>query len=336
MTYALALLPLCFLGHLASTTRATRNDGQSSAIYTFLHGEVSVSIISDGALFPGTPYAAPAIAVNRSYEFEGRSISPLVFGQNVVLLDMDVAGHRHRVLVDTGTGPSALLDNDSGSGALKENLQKACIDLNSVTDVIVTHGHVDHVGGLVDERKERVFRNAMVHVPRVEDEFWRKSPKEIGSGLVFIDEQFGGVLGEFYVNTLEPYVSAGKVTLTEPGEQPLPGVELVATPGHSPGHVSVKVTSEGKVLFVTGDVFAQGPGNIQNPDWVIVAASSVEESVSSRYRTLDMLADEKVLTVTYHEDFPGLGHVVRTGPAFDWMPLKGLGVGSNRIEQCSA
>lgn len=63
------------------------------------------------------------------------------------------------------------------------------------------------------------------------------------------------------------------------------------------------------------------PGNIRHPEWPLATESNVTQAVETRFKTMDLLAQRKYLTVVYHETYPGVGYIVQDGGAFDWVPL---------------
>lgn len=156
-----------------------------------------------------------------------------------------------------------------------------------------------------------------------------------------------------YNYSVYPYLDT--LRLVNDKQSPIPGVQFFLTPGHSPGHMSIEISSEGETLRVTGDTWISRVSNhltvyierlwskpgrdsfehtdiafipssfqqadqLQNPEWGFLVESSRETAFNSRVDLLDSLAKNRALTLAYHEQFPGLGYVSTWGPFYDWMP----------------
>lgn len=139
----------------------------------FTFGNLSALATSDGPITPPFAglFAVPDIALESAYERLFRPIDPIIWSQNNIVIDLPTG----RILIDTGSAnfPAPPFAN---AGFLKQNLRAAGVPLSSIDNVLITHGHADHVAGLVTDDGKRAFPNAKVIVSRMEHMFWTAEP----------------------------------------------------------------------------------------------------------------------------------------------------------------
>jgi glyoxylase-like metal-dependent hydrolase (beta-lactamase superfamily II) len=216
------------------------------------------------------------------------------------------------ILIDAGLGSDPDLHLPR-AGQLIKRLQAAGIDLTSVTDVVLTHMHMDHVGGLlVDGVKDKLRPDLQIHVAAAELKFWESPdfsrtamPPGFPDALRAAAKQFTKV----YHNHLRQFDEAHEVA---------PGVIVRRTGGHTPGHSVVRLTSGGEALTFAGDaVFAVG---FEQPDWYNGFEHDPEEAARVRVRLLRELAETGEMLVATHLPFPSIGRVAVDGEVFRWVP----------------
>jgi glyoxylase-like metal-dependent hydrolase (beta-lactamase superfamily II) len=217
------------------------------------------------------------------------------------------------ILIDAGLG----LDPDlhlPRAGQLIRRLEAAGIDLASVTDVVITHLHMDHIGGLlVDGVKERLRPDLQIHVAGAEVKFWEAPdfshtamPPGFPDALRATAKRFVKEHGS-YLRTFEDE------------HEVAPGVVVRRTGGHTPGHSVVRLASGGEGLTFAGDaVFAVG---FDQPGWHNGFEHDPEEAARVRIRLLRELAETGEMLVATHLPFPSVGHVAVDGAAFRWVPV---------------
>jgi len=221
----------------------------------------------------------------------------------VICLVADTGGHR--ILLDTGSGASA----DPEPGRLLQGLRAEGIDPNSIDWVLLSHGHWDHTGGNIDEDGSPAFPKAY-YVMWKQEWDWLASESELGRA----DEaEAARIRHEFLA--LED-----RILLVERDAEVLPGVEAIAAPGHSPGHMAVVLSSEGRRLLCIGDAAAH-PIHLEHPDWYMAFDAAPEEALRTRHRLLSRAAAEDALIFEPHFPFPGLGHVTDRGGYWQWQPM---------------
>jgi glyoxylase-like metal-dependent hydrolase (beta-lactamase superfamily II) len=280
--------------------------------YAVRIGEIDVLVVSDGVLpLPTVMLGHNADPAARAAWLGDMFLPPDAFdwALNVVV----VRSGEQIILIDAGLG----LDPDLNlprAGQLMKRLAAAGIDLASVTDVVLTHMHMDHVGGLlVDGVKEQLNPNLRIHVAAAEVKFW-ESPD---FSHVSMPAGFPDALRAAAKRFSKDYQS--QLRLFEDEHEVAPGVVVSRTGGHTPGHSVVRVASGNDRLMFAGDaVFAVG---FDHPDWHNGFEHDPEEAARVRVRLLRELAATGELLVATHMPFPSVGHVAVDGDAFRWVPV---------------
>lgn len=155
---------------------------QNSGVYHFSFGDVNGTVLSDGpVIFSQNPFRVSDEELQRSYSASFRDSSPLVLPQNIVVLDTPEG----RLIVDPGSRGVQAVSLFAEAGQLFKNLRAAGITPNSIDYVLLTHGHSDHVEGLVKSDGTRAFRRATVYVGRREHDFWTTEPLPIQGNPFF-------------------------------------------------------------------------------------------------------------------------------------------------------
>lgn len=283
------------------------------AVYRFKLGGFEVATILDGKsmrdkLYPNFGGNAPAeevLALARANHidtnrFEHPYIPTLVnTGKELVLFDTgngtlarDYEGMRGRL------PPGTLLQRLAELGHRPEDI-----------DVIVsTHGHPDHIGGLIDGGKP-VFPNARYVFGAAEFDFWKKG-ENVREARKFNRELF--------VKLCVPL--ADRSTFIKPGDEVVPGITALDAAGHSPGLMAFHIESGGTRFMVTADTCTQYVMAVQRPEWYFDMDDDKDRAVASRKRILDMLATDRIFFVSFHFPFPGLGWVDRSQGGYRWVP----------------
>lgn len=153
-----------------SFAKGCRNKAGS---YNFNIGAIRGRIVSNGpTVTPIQLFSPPDKVVFREYKKCSRSSDPFFFGQNVVILDMPSG---KRVMVDTGAKPNPLFPAFARTGKLLQNLRAAGVRAKTIDAVVLTHGHVDHVNGLLRDDGRAAFPKADVYIGQAEHMFWTAS-----------------------------------------------------------------------------------------------------------------------------------------------------------------
>ena len=279
--------------------------------YVHRVGEIDVLVVSDGVL----PIPAPTLAHNvepavRDAWLENmfQPTDMLEWPLNVVVVR---SGDR-TILIDAGLGADPDL-NLPRAGRLVQRLEAAGIDLASVTDVVLTHMHMDHIGGLLaDGVKNRLRPDLRVHLAAAEAEFWEKPD----FSRVSMPPGFPDALRRASMRFLNDYGSQLRPFETE--YEVAPGVVVRRTGGHTPGHSVVRLASGSDRLTFAGDaVFQVG---FDHPDWYNGFEHDPAEAARVRVGLLRELASTGEALVATHLSFPSVCHVAADGDVFRWVP----------------
>jgi len=222
---------------------------------------------------------------------------PYQFSYNVLYFES--AGEH--ILIDTGNGTAA----KPQSGNMPDLLQQAGIVADQIDKVIVSHLHMDHVGGLTVE-EAAVFPKAEIIMPKLEWDYCMESGQVDAERV----ETLRGVF--------QPY--AGRIHYVVDGDTAAEGVTVIRLPGHTPGHCGFIIESEGEWFLHMVDALHLQM-QIAFPDVSPVYDLQPDVSAKSRRMVLERIADEGMSALTYHLPFPSLGHVERDGAGFAWKPI---------------
>ena len=278
--------------------------------YALRVGEIDVLVISDGVLpLPAATLATNADPADLAAWLDDRLLPPDVFKWplNVVV----VRSGGRTVLIDAGIGEE--YPDFPRAGQLALRLDAAGIDPASVTDVVLTHMHMDHVGGLLaDGLKGRLRPDVPIHLAAAEAEFWASPDFSRTSMPPPVPAAIRSVAGRF----MDEYRS--QLRLFETEYEVAPGVVVRRTGGHTPGHSVVRLASGGDRLTFLGD--AVFPDHFDRPDWYNAFDHDPEEAVRVRVRLLRELAATGEPLVAAHLSFPSVGRVAVAGDVFRWVP----------------
>jgi glyoxylase-like metal-dependent hydrolase (beta-lactamase superfamily II) len=218
---------------------------------------------------------------------------------------------KHRIVVDTGLGNHkqgrGVPTWNDRDGPFLQVLTAAGFPPESIDTVLCTHLHVDHVGWntrLVNGNWVPTFPNARYLFGKSEYEHWRDHSDEPSQAAVFND-------------SVKPIMDAGKAELIASDARLTDEIRMIPTAGHSPGHMSVHITSDGAEGVLTGDV-AHHPCQMAHLDWSSTADSDSKQSAETRRELFARLADRPVLVIGGHFD---AGHIRRDGEAFKYVAL---------------
>ena len=277
------------------------------AHFSFTLGEARLTVVSDGYFsLPGSGLAVNAPEDERLAFLKDHYLDPERGYSHTNHLYIEIG--EARVLVDVGSG-TRWFDT---TGRLMGNLEAAGIDPMGITHVVITHAHPDHIWGIRDDFDEPIFPDAEYIIGEAERAYW------LQDGLV---DQVTPERQQFVVGAVNAINADGVEWTLAGGEtEVVPGVRLLDSPGHTPGHMSVMIDSGGQQLIATGDALTHAYTNFAHPEWYNETDDDGDLTVTSRRKILDMAASDRIAVLGYHFPFPGVGHVRRDGDAFQFVP----------------
>lgn len=217
------------------------------------------------------------------------------------------------ILFDTGNGSLSRdypqLRNRLSEGGLVGGLAQAGYKPSDVDIVVITHGHPDHIGGLM-EGGQPVFPKARYIFGAAEFEFWRRGDN------VRDARKFNLQLFQKLALPLED-----RARFIKPGDEVASGIRAVDAAGHSPGMLAYHVESAGKRFLIWADSCVHYVLAIQRPQWHLDVDDDKDKAVATRQRMLAMAADDRLFVTGYHMPFPGIGMIDKTTDGYRWVPV---------------
>ena len=285
-----------------------------NGFYRFKIGDFRATVISDGQ---GPIPVSPIFVMNAS-EAELAAVLSANFMQPVIQATNNplvVDTGRERILVDTGFGEKLGPSFGSFPG-LEANLRRAGITPESIDLVVMSHGHLDHIGGLVTKSGALAFPKAQFVFVDMEWNYWTGSRYESEVYSSPMPDPFKkGTIGAARENL--PLV-ADRSRFVKQGGEITTGVHYVAAPGHSPSHASILFTSGKEQFMYMGDIAHNPVTSLQHPDWTPVFDYEPAQAIKSRKSILDRVATDRLMVMSFHFPFPAIGHVVRRDTAYHW------------------
>jgi glyoxylase-like metal-dependent hydrolase (beta-lactamase superfamily II) len=282
-------------------------------IYRFKLGEFEIATVLDAkavreGLHPH--YGANASAEEVQALARANNIDPQRFEHpNIPTL---VNTGRQLVLFDTGNGvlprEYEQLSKRLPPGQTADRLAAAGYKPQDIDVVVITHGHPDHIGGLVEGGKP-VFPNARYVFGTAEFDFWKRG-ENVREARKFNRELF--------VKICVPL--ADRSTFVRPGDEVVSGITAIDAAGHSPGLLAFHIESDGKRFMITADTFTQYVMAVQRPEWHFEMDDDKENAVATRRRFLDMLASDRLFVASFHMPFPGIGYFEKGQGGYRWAP----------------
>jgi glyoxylase-like metal-dependent hydrolase (beta-lactamase superfamily II) len=278
--------------------------------YALRLGDIDVMVISDGVLpLPTQTMSTNADPADRAAWFKDMYLGPDAFDWALNVLV--VRSGAQIILVDAGLGGQ--FPGFPRAGQFPKRLAAAGVDLADITDIVITHMHMDHIGGLlVESVKSRLRDDVRIHVTAAEVNFWTTPDFTYTDMPAPVPDVLRSTANAF-INHYE-----SKLQIFEDECQVAPGVVARLTGGHTPGHCVVYVNSGGERLTFAGD--ALFPVAFDHPDWHNGFEHDPAKSVDVRVRLLKEAAASGELFVATHLAFPSVGRVAVNGDAFRWIP----------------
>jgi glyoxylase-like metal-dependent hydrolase (beta-lactamase superfamily II) len=262
-----------------------------AAATSFRIGAIAVTSLSD------TEYVLPndgkIFGVGVGPEAVAQVLSAGNAPPGVISLPVDallVRDGQRTILIDSGLGPKL-------GGALMASLALIGVKPTDVTDVLITHPHPDHIGGLMTAEGHPAFPGARIRLSAPD---WKQLSAQADQASL--------------VTAIKAQVES-----FEPGASITPSVTSVPLPGHTPGHVGYRISSGGDSILDVGDVAHSSIISLAQPDWGMGFDQDGTLAKSTRRHALADLAKSRQLIFAPHFPDPGIGTVEASGDGFRWI-----------------
>src|SRR6195256_3245979 len=269
-------------------------------------GTIEITVVSDGTL----AFPAETLWGDRAEDARGlltstfQPSSPVGLQINTILVN---TGDK-LVLIDAGCGVDKF---QKTAGGVVGNPPAAGYAPGGIDKILFTPCHFDHLWGISDGKNASLlFPSAEFVASETEVAFWsapdlpgKVSPKQ-----------------QPLVTQANLKLASPRLRLIKAGAEVAPGVTTLDTPGHTPGHMSVHISSGREEMLLTGDVVVNSAVSFLHSEWPFEFDLDVPQATKTRMAFLDRAAADKTLVGSYHLPFPGFGHVVREGSGYRWLP----------------
>lgn len=286
---------------------------QAPQFYRFTVGDARITAFSDGSL----PISVAAALRGGDPAVTERSLASAFLADevetsiNVYLIEVD----GHRILVDTGAGE--LMRGDGIGGALQKSMAAAGVTPESITDILVTHMHHDHAGGLTIGG-QRVFPKATVHAGKPDAEFFLDP--EVARTSTYRSPGLPRPFEEA-VQVVRPYSQSGQLKPFDGTMEILPGLTGTVRPGHTPGSAFYTLTRQGQTIVFIGDTVHVAAVQLRQPAVTIAFDVDQPQAAKNRAAALSDLAKTRALVAGPHLAYPGVGHIATAGAGYRWVPV---------------
>jgi glyoxylase-like metal-dependent hydrolase (beta-lactamase superfamily II) len=285
-----------------------------SGYIKFKLGNLEMLVVTDGHIFvhPAQPIFAPGIdslkvkeALADNYMLGGAVDAAI----NILVIKKE----QRIIIIDTGSG-SAIGDQ---AGRFLKNLNAAGIQAEEVTDVFITHLHIDHIGGISDADGKLTFKNASYYLSQMEHNFWMSQNPDFSQSKNKNSNEGSILLARNTISTIKD-----KLKLYTFGETLFDCITAKQAEGHTPGHPVLKIFSETESLTHIVDT-VHTTLLLSHPEWGTEWDIDFDKGVATRIKILKEQLLSKGLTMSCHLPWPGLGYVTRKGDGYGWtsMPI---------------
>jgi glyoxylase-like metal-dependent hydrolase (beta-lactamase superfamily II) len=275
--------------------------------YRFNVGDAEVTVVSDGGLDLGNPKGT---FTGVSDEEMSKMLTDNFLNPADILLEQNspiVNTGDKLVLFDTGMGTSKMFGTTTGRQ--QKSMKEAGIKAEDIDAVVFSHGHIDHIGGVVGEDGKVLFPNAQFYIAESDFNYWTDYDKAGPKLKDFVDHA---------KKNLMPV--RDRLVFYKDDQEFLPGVHALAAPGHTVGHTIFVVSSGGKSFCYTADLTHHPVLLMEKPRMEFSYDTDPKQAANSRVKMLDMLATNKIPILAYHYAWPGVGHIAKTGEGFHYIP----------------
>lgn len=308
----LGMLTTCRFLSLPELMSFKSDDAQEENFFALklLIGELETYILSDGIVSLKTlqPVFAPEIEeilLKRELNKLHSAFKKAEAGINVML----IRKKDKLILLDTGSGHHF----GENGGKLIPSLKAMGLKPEYVTDIIITHAHIDHIGGILDAENKFAFPNAKYHIASKEYNFWMSENPD------FSNSKGDKSIAEFNISFAKSIFAKIKnnLRLFDYGQELFSCLISELAEGHTPGHTIFTIHSGEKLLKHIADTF-HIPLLVSQPDWGTQWDTDFDKAVKTRKKIMKEGSENGTLFMSCHLPWPGLGYIDKIGDNFYW------------------
>lgn len=272
-------------------------------------GDVTVTALYDGIW--KKPHD-PAFIKNASIEETKEALAKAGLTTDFMPIPLTVVvltiGDRN-IMVDSGSGAQW----QPTAGHLAANMAAAGIDRTQIHTILLSHFHPDHIFGLMEKGTDRpIYPDAELIVSGPEYRWWTEPGRveKLPEGRKALGARIAKV-----------FPTWSNFTLVEDEKEVAPGIHLIKTPGHTPGHSAFLVSSGDQQLMVSNDVAYVPALLAPHPDWQGAYDQDGPLAVTTRRALIDRVIADKMMVCGAHFPFPGAGSFTKDGSAYAFSPV---------------
>lgn len=225
-------------------------------------------------------------------------------GLNLACTCLYINTGKHQVLIDCGSGTES---SHHQLGKLFAGLEQNNISTESITHVLLSHGHWDHVGGCATNEGELLFPNARFAMVQGEYQYWmNETPQSETDSLHMTQARLKAIKSQ--------------LDFIDPSKEIISGIRAIHTPGHTADHISFEISSNNETLICIMDVMDH-PIQVEYPNWGAEWDFDRQKSIESRHTILKLAVEKDALVHGFHFPFPGLGKVNQEDKKYMWQPV---------------
>ncbi|WP_122899397.1 MBL fold metallo-hydrolase [Acinetobacter sp. B51(2017)] len=316
-TLKLLFLTLALSATTLTTQAAEPTIPTQKQVAGYYHHQIGNTQIT--ALLDGTNYLSPSM-------FKGLSDAEKteILKKYSAVNEKGIQTSVNAFLINTG---KQLFMVDSGAascfgthlGSIYNNLKASGYQPTQVNGIFLTHLHPDHVCGISNSGKAN-YPNATLHIAKTEYDYWlspntvKKLPKDKQAGFLATVEKIKAALA--------PYEKAKKIKVFSDKSLSFGAVEFKPSFGHTPGHYSFKLKTDGQELVFIGDIVHSHTLQFDQPETAIEFDIDPQTAVQTRLKHFAQYAKDGQLIAAPHLPFPGIGHIYRQNDtSYQWIPI---------------
>lgn len=311
-------------------------NNQSSGFFNFKLGQLVLTAITDGHVYVKRvrPAATPESSPEEVAAARRAAIIDSVLMESFVPLDIVdgavnmllVKKDDKKILIDTGFGymgnPAVKLPENlmvipgivRAAGKLLGNLHASGTSAEDITDILLTHAHIDHLGGLLDAHGNEVFKNACIHISQTEYDFWTSGNPDFSNSRA-ADNLPSATLARYTLGKVRH-----KLSFFNDGDILFDCMQAIIAPGHTPGQAMLRIYSGNEALLHIVDIAYNAELAFPQPEWGAILDADFNQAIATRRHYFEVLSQSRQRAFGCHLPWPGLGFVKKNGQAYQWIP----------------